>query len=300
VLRLDDAPPVTAISISVPSYVNGSVYITSLTPIRFSATDAGVGSNSTFYRLWGTLWSEWEEYSPSDFILIHGDGTWYAEFLSYDYLGNVESVQNQTIILDDTPPTTTIHQSDEQATPATVFTLTATDSGCGVDVTMYRVDGGGPIEYAGGFTLSPGVHDIYYQSGDHLGNVEAEKHMQVTIEGPQPPPVEVAVNYKPIVAVMFAIILLVAGVWSSKKRPWKGGKDGMAVVKAFTFVSMPFVLAEAATGVLSLLTGQLSIPPPVGAGTAIDLAILVSGLAVIVLRAVLTKPPKADAIDESS
>jgi len=83
-------------------------------------------------------------------------------------------------------------------------------------------------------------------------------------------------------ALVFAIILLVAGVWSSKRRPWKGGKERMAVAKALMIVSMPFVLAEAATGVVSFLTGQLSIPPLLGIGTAVDLAILLVGLAVAV------------------
>jgi len=56
------------------------------------------------------------------------------------------------------------------------------------------------------------------------------------------------------------------------------------VVKASAITSMPFVLAEAGTGVVSLLTGLLSIPPLLGAGTAIDLAILTAGLAISLLR----------------
>jgi len=91
-------------------------------------------------------------------------------------------------------------------------------------------------------------------------------------------------SLEPLVAV-FAIILAVVSPWSSKRRPWKGGKDRMAVAKTFMLTSMPFVLAEAATGVVSFLTGQLSMPPLVGAGTAVDLAILLAGLAVAMLRA---------------
>ncbi len=109
-----------------------------------------------------------------------------------------------------------------------------------------------------------------------------------------PPPPEVAANYKPIVALIFAIILLVAGIWSSKKKPWKGGKDRMAVAKAFAIFSLPFVLAEATTGVISLLTGQLSMPPLVGAGTSVDLAILLAGMVVAVLQIVRTKPSGAE------
>jgi hypothetical protein len=265
-LRVDDTPPVTAISIGEPKYLTGGTYVNSSTPLALSAVDGGVGSNSTFYRLWDGTWTLWREYSSS-LSLAGRDGAWYVEFLSFDYLGNMEVVQNETLILDDTPPVTTI-------SPAAPFTLAAADSGCGVNVTMYRIDGGNWTVYTGGFILAEGEHTIYYYSIDNLGNVEQEKSLVV-----KPPP-EVAVNYKPLVALVFAIILLVAGIWSSKRRPWKGGKDRMAVMKAFTFTSMPFVLAEAATGLVSLLTGQLSIPPPVGPGTALDLAILVAGLAV--------------------
>ena len=54
---------------------------------------------------------------------------------------------------------------------------------------------------------------------------------------------------------------------------------------AFAFTSAPFVLAEAATGIVSLVTGQLSIPPILGPGTAVDSAILVAGIAVSLVRA---------------
>ena len=105
----------------------------------------------------------------------------------------------------------------------------------------------------------------------------------------QSPPQDVAANYKPIVAFIFTIIFLVAGVWSSRRRPWKGGKERMAVVKAFMITSMPFVIAEAGTGMASLLIGQLSIPPPIGVGTAIDVAILVAGLSVALVRTTRTR-----------
>jgi len=109
------------------------------------------------------------------------------------------------------------------------------------------------------------------------------------------PPSDREVNYKSIVALIFAVILAVAGVWSSKKRPWRGGKDRMAVAKAFTFTSLPFVLAEAVTGITSYLTGQLSIPPALGIGTAIDLSILVSGMVIVLARALKSEEKKAEA-----
>ncbi len=83
---------------------------------------------------------------------------------------------------------------------------------------------------------------------------------------------------------------IVAGAWPSRRRPWKGR---MAVVKAFMFTSLPFVLAEAATGVASVLTGQLSVPPPLGAGTVVDAAILAAGLSVALVRATRTRQSSA-------
>jgi hypothetical protein len=270
VLRVDDTPPATVISIGEPKYLTGGDFVKSSTVLALSAADGGVGSNSTFYRLWDGSWSRWQDYSTS-FNLAGRDGTWYVEFLSFDYLGNKETVRNETLILDDTPPVTTI-------SPAAPFTLTATDSGCGVNVTMYRIDGGSWTVYTGGFTLAEGKHTIFYYSIDKLGNVEQERSQVVK------PPAEVAVNYKPIVAVIFAIILLATGVWSSRRRPWRGGKDRMAVVKAFIIFSLPFVLAEVVTGTVSLITGELMIPPLIGLGTIVDVVIFVVGLTIPLFR----------------
>jgi hypothetical protein len=59
----------------------------------------------------------------------------------------------------------------------------------------------------------------------------------------------------------------------------------MAVAKAIIIFSAPFVLTEAGTGIVSLLTGQLSMPPLAGVGTAVDLAILLMGVVVALFRA---------------
>ncbi len=88
-------------------------------------------------------------------------------------------------------------------------------------------------------------------------------------------------------------ILAVVGIWSSKRRLWKGWKDKMAVVKVFLFTAMPFVIAEIATGVVSFLTGELRVPPAIGVGTAVDVAVLLAGLAVAFLRVTRTEPKKA-------
>jgi hypothetical protein len=277
---VDDTPPATAILIGEPKYLVGGSFVNSSTPLTLSATDGGVGPNSTFYRLWGGTWSQWRDYATS-FSLAGRDGTWFVEFLSFDYLGNEEAIRNETLILDDTPPTTTI-------SPGAPFTLTAMDSGCGVNATMYRIDGGSWTVYTDGFTVTEGEHTIYYYSIDKLGNVEQERSLVVK------PPIEVTVNYKPVVALIFAVILAVVGFWASKRRPWKGGKDRMAVAKSFVLTTLPFVLVEAATGILSLSFEPLRIPPLNGWGTGVDCTILAVGLLVSIIRSLWRRETKAE------
>jgi len=79
----------------------------------------------------------------------------------------------------------------------------------------------------------------------------------------------------------------------------------MAVVGAFMITSLPFVLAEAGTGAISLATGQLSMPPLIGTGTLVDSAILATGLLIALVKATgkatgrepAAEPPRANSED---
>ena len=275
--------PITSLVIGHPNFASSmTTYVRSTTPLDFSVLDqSGLGIRNATYTVDG---GNPVNYTATGAFFLMRDGQHTVAWWSLDLAGNLEEINSMNLTVDDTPPATMIHHSDEQATTATVFTLAAADSGCGVNVTRYRIDGGNWTIYSSGFILPEGEHNISYFSNDMLNNTERERWLVVNVSGPQAPPTEVAVNYKPIVAVMFAIILLVAGVWSSKKKPWKGGKDRMAVAKAFAIVPLPFIVAEAGTGVISLATGMLTIPPLVGIGTGVDLAILLAGMVVAVLR----------------
>jgi hypothetical protein len=283
--------PVTSLVIGNPNYTSPAMttYVKSTTPLSLSVLDqSALGIRNTTYWIDG---GNPVNYTATGTFFLAGEGVHKVEWRSLDWAGNLEQVDSMNLTVDDTPPATTIHKSEEQATTATVFTLTATDAGCGVNVTRYRIDGRGWNTYSGGFTLPEGEHNISFFSNDMLNNTERERWLVVTVEGTTTPPVEVTVNYKPLVAVIFAIILALAGVWSSRRRPWKSGKDRMAVAKAFAFASLPFVVAEAGTGIVSLFTGQLSIPPLMGVGTAVDLSILMAGISVAMLRALRPETP---------
>jgi PKD repeat protein len=137
---------------------------------------------------------------------------------------------------------------------------------------------------------SAGTYTVTVTVTDDDGNTSTA---QVTVEVTEmPPPVET--NYKPLVAVIFAIILAVAGVWSSKRRPWKGGKERSVVLKSFVLTALPFVLVEAATGILSISFEPLRIPPLIGWGTGVDCAILAAGFFILIVRVAWKRESKSE------
>jgi hypothetical protein len=283
--------PVTSLWIGRPNYTHGTTFIKSITPLTLSVIDrGGTGIANTKYRQDNSIWTEY-----TGQFFLSGDGDHYLEWYSEDNTGNLEEVSWRVLRVDDTPPSMSISPEDPKVSAGTSFTLLSDDGqGCGVAGLEYRIDNGSWITYYSPFTLSEGWHNITYRSWDHLNNSIEKTHMVELIPPEVPPGGKVDVNYKPIVAVIFAIILILVGMWSSKRRPWKGGKDTIAVVKAFMVTPLPFVLAEAGTGIVSLFTGQLSIPPLIGVGTAVDLAILMAGISVALLRALKPETPGAE------
>ncbi|MET0237079.1 MAG: ThuA domain-containing protein [Kibdelosporangium sp.] len=70
--------------------------------------------------------------------------------------------------------------------PVTV-TLTAADSGSGVDRTEYAVDGGSWTPYTAPFTVgTDGTHQVSYRSADKAGNVETVKTLAVKVDATAP------------------------------------------------------------------------------------------------------------------
>jgi len=210
------------------------------------------------------------------------DGPKEVEVRAADLLGN-PTADAIAVVLDDTPPVTTPSLRDGTYPPQTTLALSATDGGSGVSRAEVRVDGGAWTTYAAPLHLSEGHHSIGFRSVDNLNNTEAERLLSVTIssEPSSPPPPEP--NWKPLVAAVFAVLLAIVGAWSADRSPWTTGRRPR--LRAFAFTAVPFVAAEAATGVVSLTTGLLSMPPILGAGAALDSSILVAGLAASVIRA---------------
>ncbi len=284
-VRVDDTPPALALAVGDPKYVATDTYVTSATPLTLAAADGGatpVGLASVEYRIGGP-WITW----TGPFVLSV-DGPHTVEFRATDALGNVAPTGTSTVIVDDAPPVTTPSREAGAYPEGTTFAFPATDAGSGVALTKVRLDGGGWTTYAGPLMLAVGSHTIGFRSVDRLNNTEAERTLSVVIEtAPTSTP---ETNWKPLVAAVFAAILLIVGVSSARLVTRSG--TARPRVRRFVLTALPFVVLEAGTGVVSLRTGWFSIPPILGLGTAVDLGILVTGIAVLAYRVRKWTPPK--------
>ncbi|DAC72882.1 MAG TPA: hypothetical protein DSN98_03150 [Thermoplasmata archaeon] len=83
---------------------------------------------------------------------------------------------------DTIPPVTTCTLT---GTDEVTVTLSATDSGSGVNYTMYKLDDGTYTTYTAPFIVSTtGDHTVFFYSVDFAGNVETEKSQTFTIATP--------------------------------------------------------------------------------------------------------------------
>jgi len=199
----DTTPPTTSFTIGSPKYVDalGNVYITSSTPLTLDAVDdGGIGVANTRYRIYNTGYdSGWIVSAPPIIFQITGldDCAYNIDYYSTDKSGNVESTNTNTVILDNTPPATTLtigspqytDGGDTYVTSSTPFTLAASDgTGSGVASTEYRINLGSWTPYTGAFTLlgPDGIYVIDYRSTDNLGTVEPTNSETVTLDNTSP------------------------------------------------------------------------------------------------------------------
>jgi squalene-hopene/tetraprenyl-beta-curcumene cyclase len=197
---IDNIPPTTALEIGEPKYVDpmGNIYVTSATPFTLTAEDnpGGMGVASTFYRVYNSTYDTGLlEYSALFYLTGPSDGEYSIDYYSTDNIGNTEPTNTAVVILDNTPPTTTLTIGEPKyisdttyVTPDTPFTLDATDTGSGVYSIAYRIYNAtynsGWTTYAGPFyltSLADGAYTIEYYSIDNVQNVETAQAINVTL-----------------------------------------------------------------------------------------------------------------------
>ena len=199
----DSTAPDTIPTVGLPWYsLSGDLYISPTTAISLTVEELGCptsGVEFTKYRIDG---GSWTTYTAPFTLAGYSDGSYTIEYFSQDNNGNEEVHGFLPIILDGTPPTTTLSigtpkyefGGNTYVTSATEFTLSATDTGSGVDYTEYKIDDGSWTTYTAPFTISnsysDGPHTIYYRSADNLGNLEPANSDAVILDN-TPPEVDV-------------------------------------------------------------------------------------------------------------
>jgi hypothetical protein len=274
VLRADNTPPASSISIGEPKFRGSSQVlwnVTSSTPIQISSSDGGatpVGLQKVEYRVDS---GKWVEYSV-DFTIDGIDGIHKIEYRGMDLLNNLEPVNEISVNIDNTPPITSLTQSEEPLTIDSFVYFQSFDLGSGVKSIQYSFDGVQWLDYSLALEMEdPGPFSIVYRGVDNLGNAEPPSSFTVNI--PYPPPE--SENWKPLVALIFALVIAILGWITVWKRPPYTEKTAF---QNWIRTSMIFMIAEAVTGIVSFFTGALSIPPILGLGTAVDVTILILGL----------------------
>ncbi|MBP9759784.1 MAG: hypothetical protein KBD24_00255 [Candidatus Pacebacteria bacterium] len=147
--------------------------------------EGGVGVEKTEYSFDGETWHEYT--TP---VEVTEEGTHTISYRSTDWFGNVEETKSVTftIIMDDTPPVTTLSTAGTGNDPwfrsDITVTLTATDDKTGVASTTYSLDNGTTwLDYSAPFTLTgEGKHTVLHRSTDKAGNTEDTKTATLYID----------------------------------------------------------------------------------------------------------------------
>ncbi len=176
-VHIDNTPPHTTAALAGTAG-NGAWHRSPVT-VTLTATDAGVGVDTTEYRIDGGSWAAYS--SP---LVVNSDGLHTLSYRSADLLGNQEAEQSLEIRIDTQPPQTTVNLSGPLGhngwyTGTVLATFTAQDAASGI----------GDIYLDGLAMLAPtmtfatdGVFNFPYFSVDKAGNRETAHTLKLKLD----------------------------------------------------------------------------------------------------------------------
>src|SRR5689334_13444165 len=180
-IKIDSVAPSSQASASSTWW--NDVWYMSPAQIYINATDSASNIANIYYTLDG---GPTQTYTAV--FNISTGGVHVVNYWSVDQAGNTEAQKSLTVRVDSDAPTTQITTTGTGANgwyrgPVQVG-LTATDPEAGVNVTMYRVDGGPTMVYGGTpFTVSgEGQHTVLYWSNDKFNHIEAQNTATIRID----------------------------------------------------------------------------------------------------------------------
>ena len=260
---------------------NTSLFVTSAAAFVLTAEDRSDAGLTTYVQI--------DAGAPTTYtgpFSLTTEGSHVLEYWSEDNLGGEEPHHTFAVSVDDSPPVATANAANAVGDRRQV-TVLAPDAGVGLDRIEYRVDGGLWAVYAGPFDITGyGDHNVTYRAVDLLGNWGPEQTLNVTVSVE---PVSPSGNWKPWLAVGFALALILLGLYVGRKdRAWS--------LSSPRTVGIVFGAAELATGALSTVSPALAVPP-YGLGLVVDLAILLAGVFAILALSRKPSAPEEAAAD---
>ena len=323
----DSTPPSSSVLPEGP-YWRTSNFI----DLAASAADALSGVlNVTFFLRFSEGNSSWGDWTPlstdsappftASILVLDGDGYYELKSMAYDLAGNAETDTGPDVrmAIDTGPP-------DTQALPIVPHNRTSLPivveadgedalSGLSSIELLYRYSEnnvswftwkslgqifGPPYQWEFQAPDGEGHYEFCSQGRDVLGNTEAvpisADSRVAYFESALPPDgdgdeVAVEENWKPYLALIFTIIILtVAAVLLSRART-----SGLSArrSKMLLAAAILFSVLEIVTGAVSMVIPALRIPPAIGAGSIIDIMILVLALGILLFLA-----SKGEAVDD--
>lgn len=179
----------TTIFIGTPNYTSTLIFVTDSTDFSLKAEPAS-DVNSTWFKIDGGGWNMYK--SPFN---VPQEGSHRIYYNSTDKFGVNETTKQLDVHVDITPPLTSIipsgafyvHNGTNYTSPSTQFMFSSVDSGCGVNYTLYRIDGQQYTEYSVPFNIvAEGNHTLQYYSVDFLGNTETTLALNIFVDGRAP------------------------------------------------------------------------------------------------------------------
>lgn len=209
-LNVDVSPPTSVFETGKPFYNidvdNETIFFVSQnTSLFINATDTkdcNTGLYQILYNIWSnTGWTGWlvSDYNKNvSFTLpdkgFKEEGVYNLIYYSKDILDNAEQPLNAVLVMDDTPPETTLiidgssfmdQQQRLWVSKSTTLGFSAVDEGvfpAGVKETLYAVDDESLHSYKKPFTLTEGMHTLRFLSWDNVDNVETMVVKQVGVD----------------------------------------------------------------------------------------------------------------------
>jgi predicted transcriptional regulator len=275
--------PVTSLILGTPNVTAAQPFATSATEVSFSVLDQGAsGIRSTWY---GVDTRTWRNYSADGPFRLSGEGPHLVEWYSEDFMGNVEDIQSEVVIVDDSAPTIYLSIGDPQYVGAQLYVrsttpiaISASDGGVvpvGLSSIEYRIGNGMWVPYGNPFTVSPpdGATRVEYAATDHLGHRTPDVRDVILDDTPPSTRISPATDsHTP--DTVFALAATDGGSGVALTEIWVNGEGWTPYTGGFALPAGDHVvryrsvdrLNNAETEHAALITIVATAPPPFGGG----------------------------------